>query len=383
MKWLAAFMAAAALAASPAVGEQQVLVILATWGPQPWTRDQVTAAFADADRLYRKSSFDQLKLRADVTPWLTGYAAQPDCPPPEHERIPTPLTNGPDAAAEAAGFHVGSYDRVVYIVPKTACNWLGVGVGRQVMLNGSMDTYGFVHELGHTYGLAHAHGRLCRACQKREYGDPFSPMGSGLVDFSAYEKVQLGWFRETVRLTRRGTYPLGRPDVLGATPYAAVVETAATAYWFEQRLDIAQPGLIARTIEPDVPDDDLAPSTLFIGEPTAREGTTVARGQTFRVPGVFSLQYGGGVRFAWLDRKRPAPPEVSVGGGRVTWSARDGGSGIESCRVRLDGRTIASGMAKGSATLPMLTSGTHRVSVACVDRAGNRSRATVKRLRVR
>jgi Gametolysin peptidase M11 len=50
-----------------------------------------------------------------------------------------------------------------------------------------------VHELGHTYGLAHAGASECPLCPILEQGDPFSPMGSGFVDFSAYEKHLLGW----------------------------------------------------------------------------------------------------------------------------------------------------------------------------------------------
>jgi hypothetical protein len=370
-----------AFAAEPVVGEQRVLVVLATWGPQPFAREEVASAFAEADRFYRKASFDQLSLRGDVTPWLTGYATRPECPRPPFEpgRVPAALTNGPDAAAAAAGYRVESYDRVIYVIPRIACTWAGIAAGRQVVLNDSSAWRDFVHELGHTDGLAHAKAQLCRGCQIDEYGDPFSPMGHGLVDFSAYEKLQMGWIRDVARISRAGSYRIGRPDVLGATPYALVVRTAAGEYWFEQRLDVPTHGLVVRKILPDEPNELEAPPTLLLFTPSP----TIGRGETFRVAGVFAARYGEAVRFAWLDRTRPSTPTVSVVAGRVLWTARDKGSGIASCTVALDGRTFARGEAKGSATLPAVKRGPHRVTVACVDRAGNRSRKTVKRIRVR
>lgn len=231
--------------------------MLATWGPQPFAREEVASAFAEADRFYRKASFDQLSLRGDVTPWLTGYATRPECPRPPFEpgRVPAALTNGPDAAAAAAGYRVESYDRVIYVIPRIACTWAGIAAGRQVVLNDSSAWRDFVHELGHTDGLAHAKAQLCRGCQIEEYGDPFSPMGHGLVDFSAYEKLQMGWIRDVARISRAGSYRIGRPDVLGATPYALVVRTAAGEYWFEQRLDIPTHGLVVRKILPDEPNE--------------------------------------------------------------------------------------------------------------------------------
>ena len=377
-------------ARAQAVGEQRVLVLLATWGPQPWTRPEVQQAFSEADRFLRKSSFGQLGLRGDVTDWLPGYPAFPACPPPEHERIPLPLTTGPDAAAAAAGYRVESYDRVVYIVPRLDCPWLGVGVGRQVMLNGAMNTWGIVHELGHTYGLAHARGKDCRACRTDEYGDPFSPMGRGLVDFSAYEKLALGWIPDISVATVPGRYAIGRPDVTGATPHALVVKSGAGEYWFEQRLDVDQPGLAVRRIEPDVPDDDLEPPTLFLNNPNGNGGPTVALGESFQVPGAFSIRYNASsLQFTWTDRTRPRAPRVSaprraaVGKAvRIAWTSADAGSGIASCTLSIDRRTVTRGEATGTFSIATLKRGEHTVSVICVDRAANRSRPAVKRIRV-
>ena len=359
------------------VGDQRVLIVLATWGPQPFAPADVSSAFADAARFYDKASFHQLKLTATVTPWLPAFPAPVACPDDLGDHVPTAFSSPPDAAAAAAGYRVESYDRVMYVTARMDCNWDGLGVGHQIVLNADRNWNDMVHELGHTYGLAHARREQCRGCAKDEYGDPFSPMGHGLLDFSAYEKFQMGWLHEVAHVDRPGTYSLGRPDVQGATPYALVIETGLHEYWIEQRLDATPPGLVVRSIEPDLSDFMAAPE-LMLYVPAL----TVGRGETFRIGGVFSVRYGsvGRLRFTWLDRTGPSAPSVSVSAGRITWSSLDRGSGVASCTVALDGRKVGRGAAKGSMTVPALTRGTHRLSVRCVDRAGNRSRATVRRL---
>jgi hypothetical protein len=363
--------------ADPAVGDQHVLVVLATWGPRPFPREDVSSAFAEAARFYDKSSFHQLRLSADVTPWLPAFTAAPACPDDLGDHVPAAFSGPPDAAAAAAGHRVESYARVIYVTARMDCNWDGLGVGRQIVLNADRNWNDMVHELGHTYGLAHARRETCRGCSKDEYGDPFSPMGHGLLDFSAYEKLQMGWLHEVAQIARPGMYGIGRPDVQGATPYALVVETGLHEYWIEQRLDATPPGLVIRTIEPDLSEFMAAPELmLYIPE------LTVGRGEAFRVGGVFSVRYEtvGRVRFTWLDHTGPSAPSVYVGAGQVTWSSRDRGSGVASCTVALDGRAVGRGPAKGSLPVPSVKRGKHRVSVTCVDRAGNRSRATVRPL---
>jgi hypothetical protein len=371
------FIAPAAIAADRAVGSERVLIVLATWGPQPFTPADVSSSFAEAARFYDRSSFHQLELSAEVTPWLPAFTAPAPCPEDEGDHVPASFSSGPDAAATAARYRIASYDRVMYVTARMACNWDGLGVGHQIVLNADRNWYDMVHELGHTYGLAHARREICRGCSKDEYGDPYSPMGHGQLDFSAYEKVQMGWLHEVAHISRPGTYSIGRPDVQGATPYALVIQTGLHEYWVEQRLDATPPGLVVRSIEPDLSDFMAAPELmLYI------PALTVGRGETFRVGGVFSVRYAGvgRVRFTWLDRTGPTAPSVSVHAPRITWSSRDRGSGVASCAVALDGRVVGRGGARGSVTLPAMKGGAHRASVTCVDRAGNRSRPTVRRI---
>src|SRR5262249_47016369 len=146
---LVVFIAPAAVAADPAVGDQHVLIVLATWGPQPLTREDVSSSFAEAARFYDKSSFHQLRLSADVTPWLPAFTAAPACPDDLGDHVPVTFSGPPDAAAAAAGYRVESYDRIMYVTARMACNWDGLGVGRQIVLNADRNWNDMVHELGH------------------------------------------------------------------------------------------------------------------------------------------------------------------------------------------------------------------------------------------
>jgi hypothetical protein len=386
-------------ASADSTGDHRVLVILATWGPQPWPAEDVRGVvFDEADAFLRKSSFGQLSLHGDVTPWLSAYAQRPACPAPIHERVAPGLSDGPLEAARSAGYSPAAYNRVVYVVPRTECEWNAVGVGREVLLNGMLSAWLVVHELGHTYGLAHAHGVTCMrtVCSPDSYGDPFSPMGRGLVDFSAYEKLTMGWIRDVVRTERTGSYRIGRPDILSAPPHALVVATGSGEYWFEQRLDVDPSGLAVRVVEPDVPDDDLAPPTRFQHDPM-HTGTNVVRaGEVLRSPGAFSVRYtpladgSADLQFAWIDRMRPSRPVLvaprSVRAARpfrVSWRTNDPGSGVAFCAVRLDRRLVAraKGVTAAGLVVPGVKPGLHQLSVTCSDRAGNVSAAALRRLR--
>jgi Gametolysin peptidase M11 len=356
--------------------------------------------FDEAAPFLRRSSFDRVSIHGDVTPWVRAYGdAAPVCPPPVHERVAPGLADPPTEAAVRAGYTPSSYERVIYVVPRIECPFLAVGVNREVLLNGVLSPWHVVHELGHTFGLAHAYGTRCttaNVCTHDEYGDPFSPMGRGLVDFSAYEKLAMGWIRDVVRAARTGTYHVGRPDVLAAAPHALVVATGRGEYWLEQRLDVSPPGLAVRLVEPDVPDDDLAPPTRFQHDPARTGKEVVGAGEVFRVPATFSVAYEAladgtaDLRFTWTDRVRPSRPAVSapktVRVGRlfrVAWRTVERGSGVASCTVAVDNR-IAASVEGGvtQASVSVATPGARRLGVACTDRAGNRSRVSLRRIRV-
>ncbi len=248
---------------------------------------------------------------------------------------------------------------------------------RDVLLAGPAISWaGIVHELGHTLGLVHARGTVCAprvvaGCRVNRYGDPLSPMGRGDVDFSAREKLELGWLSGVRRVSTPGTYAVGSPQEPGALPQALVVEAAAGAFWIED-VRAPTPRLVVRLVRSrDARLGQLAP-TVYL---TAGEARVA-------VPGAFRVRRAAGkLEFAWIDRLRPSPPRLQLAPRPAAetpsvlfWrGAHDAGSGVARYQVRVDGRVVAITL-RTSARLPGLARGRHLVAVTAVDRAGNPSR---------
>jgi hypothetical protein len=278
-------------------------------------------------------------------------------------------------AATAAGYDLGAYGRISYFLPDQVCSPLiGRAAGREVFIaadGGLLDDYVFVHELGHTFGLPHAARSSCaRRCRIDEYGDPLSPMGGGAVDFSALEKLELGWITGVQPVDRSRTYPVGDIDAPSSSPQALVVPTAVGEYWIEHRA--AEPRrVVVRLVKPIDPTQPVYVHSIFLAR---AEDRYVARG-------VFSVTRK--FQFKWLDRKRPSMPRArALDHAWLSWArSSDAGSGVAVYRVSLDGRLLATTTDTGTA-LPALTDGGHRVTVVAVDRAGNRSLPGVVTLHV-
>ena len=325
-----------------AVGDLRVLVVRATWGP---TIDDASALSEAAD-FYRRASFGRLRLELDITPWLRTYA-QPICPDDEQAA---------KDAARVAGYKIDSYARIAEVLPGDVCAFDGIARGDDVLVT---VPEALVHELGHTFGLKHAMSFVCtgRSCRHLdEYGDPLSPMGHGTVDFSAFEKLKLGWISSVQRADRSRTYAVADIDTPSASPQALVVPTAAGDYWIEHRG--ADPRrLIVRLIRPNTD------NSIYIAQPT----DSFLLANVFRVTRQFD--------FKWLDKKRPSTPRVRALDHTVlSWSrASDAGSGVADYRVTLDGKLLAT-TTDTETVLPALRKGGHRVTVVAFDRAGNRSR---------
>jgi hypothetical protein len=367
-------MASAALPPDPraqdAVGDLRVLVIRATWGPRPAGGGDLSGAAA----FYSRASFGRLRLQLDITPWLGAYK-EPVCPSGSSSRSVFGLVGeqAQDAAA-AAGYDVRAYGRIAYFLPDQTCNATGIGAGREVFIaaeGGLLDDQVFVHELGHTFGLPHATSSTCaRGCRIIEYGDPLSPMGGGSVDFSALEKLKLGWISAVQQVERSGTYSVANIDEPSSSPQALVVPTAAGEYWIEHRA--ADPArVIVRLVKPNDAIHPLYLRSIFLAQ---AQGRYVAKG-------VFSVTRQ--FQFMWLDRKRPSMPRVrALDHTWLSWArSSDAGSGVEVYRVSLDGEPFATTKGTGTA-LPSLAEGGHRLTVVAVDRAGNRSRPGVVNLNV-
>jgi hypothetical protein len=194
-------------------------------------------------------------------------------------------------------------------------------------------------------------------------------MGVGALDFSALEKLKLRWISSVRAVERSGTYSVAPIDEPSSEPQAAFVTTAAGEYWIERRSQT--PRLIVPLVKPDNFISPVYLRSVYVGRADER----------YIAPKLFSIGRDG--VFKWLDKQRPSTPKVRALDQTVlSWSrSADAGSGVATYRVMLDGKLLTT-TTQGSADLPALRDGGHRVTVVAVDRAGNRSRPGVANLTV-
>jgi hypothetical protein len=290
---------AAPLTPAAVTGKQRILTVLASYGQRTFPRDQMTQALAEAAAFLRKSSYGRMSLDATVTPWLDVGSSAPSCTA-ARTIMPEPLLAPVRAAARNAGYNLAAYDRVIYTVTGSNCGFAGAATDQEILLTKTPDVHTIVHELGHTWGLAHAAATAhCGTfCVTEEEGDPFTPMGVGFDDFSAYEKELLGWIEPQPRVTKPGRYSVYPTDA-HAGVHALVLNTVDGQYWIEQRPDRTTPALIVRVVHPEEPNWPFAPaSTLLLG-PVHPGHPAILPGQTFTVRGAFSVRLG-------LGKKTPA-----------------------------------------------------------------------------
>jgi hypothetical protein len=387
-------------------GEQRILVVLATWGPESFTPDEVRrVVFEETDAFMRASSFGQTWLTGDVTPWLPAFNRRLRCET-------SLIRDVSRIAAQEAGFDPVRYDRFIYVFPRTSCPFAGMASGENVWLNGSLSRKLVAHELGHTYGLSHSNTWECvrGSCTSVEYGDPYDTMGSGSGDFNAYEKFRIGWMTNVARPTAAGDFAVSALELPSTGPQALVVTSARGEYWVDYR-SIGPPGPFGgSTLPPGVlvhagPNMAAAPETvvfaqdnLLLPDPAGLGRPVFFAGETFEERGAFRvtvLEENGSeakLRFAWTDVTRPRPPRI-VGlparmrpGGtlEVGWNdAVELGSGLAAYEVSLDrAKPRRIGVQFGITPLARFRRpglGSHTLSVVAVDRAGNRSAPAVRR----
>jgi hypothetical protein len=272
---------------SAVLGKQRLLTVLVSYGPRPFTRASVTTSVNEAIAFVSRSSFGRVTLQPTTTPWLDGGAVEPSCGATSDAMF-APLR----AVAAAAGYQTRNYNRVIYVVAGPDCGFHGIEFGNEVLIVREPNARLIVHELGHTFGLPHAGAAaVCGAwCVTQEQGDPYSPMGIGFADFSAYEKEQLGWIPRQPRVTRPGKYFVYPISPSAVTRQALVIQAPEGEYWLEQRPGLATPGLIVRLVNPETASRSfIAPTTLLLA-PIRTGHPVITPGQTFRVPGEFSVK---------------------------------------------------------------------------------------------
>ena len=280
---LAAAAVALPSAQAAAKGDERVLVILASTGATPYSVADVRRTFQRASAFIEQSSFGQVHVHADVTPWLTA-TVRPSCG--ASAGTVDSLFAPPRSAAEGAGFDASRYDTVIYALPDEHCGFFGATFGHQVMLTREPTLELLLHELGHTFGLGHAQGSDCidlLRCGIDDTCDTLSPMGQGSLDYSAYEKWLLGWIPAQPHVTSPKRFVLAPPTAKSRLAQALVVDTVRGTWWIEYR---SQPfrGLVFRFVDPKNHPAPYAPSAVLILRPTKLDRPWLAKGETYRIP---------------------------------------------------------------------------------------------------
>jgi hypothetical protein len=310
---VAALLAAVSLVsgASAATGTDRVLVVLATSGPTPYSVAEFRDVAAEADGFFRTSSFGRVHLQFDVTPWLSAFASVPSCGGFSDRSMDGVVAPARDAARQA-GYNPDGYDQVLYGIGDIHCGFSGLTWGQQVMLTRPPSLELLVHELGHTLGLGHALGTTCAVrCGIIDPGDPFTPMGIGMLDFSAYEKALLGWIGPQPHAAASGTYTLVPPTQVTKRAEALVVDTPLGQWWLEYRTRPFR-GIVVRFVDAEQSTGPFDPSAAVILRPTGAKRDWVAAGETFRATGFFAVRLekaGPGaatLRLKWVGMRQHA-----------------------------------------------------------------------------
>lgn len=189
------------------LGEQKVAVLLVNFQDnQAQPISQSTAysrVFDSTSKFFQENSFDQTWLSGEVfgyyTIALSGSVCDPDA-----------LAAQANAAAAAAGVDLSGFKRKVYMFPHVpACQWTGMGhlggTTTSAWANGNFELILLGHEMGHNFGLHHAHAKNCdvaplgNTCTNLMYGDASDIMGNVKPGhYSAFQKERLGWLDDGV-----------------------------------------------------------------------------------------------------------------------------------------------------------------------------------------
>jgi len=235
-------------------GAVSTLVILVNFqdnsSAQPWTASAVqNMVFTQTSNWDMENSFQHTWLSGDVAGWFTVPVASTNCDT-------TTIKSKAQSAAQSAGYNLSTYAHYIYLMSSnTGCSaWWGLATigGGDVWVNGQ---YGiavqvFAHEMGHNFGLYHAHNLncgttvLCSSGSLGEYGDAFDTMGSAPAGhFNAFQKERLGWLNSSAyppitTVTTSGTYQIGAYEAQDTNPKSLKIPQSGSSgnyYYVEFR----------------------------------------------------------------------------------------------------------------------------------------------------
>jgi hypothetical protein len=113
-------------------------------------------------------------------------------------------------------------------------------------------------------------------------------MGSGTLDFSAYEKATLGWIPAQPHVTAPKQYVLAPPTARSKLAQALVLDTQEGTWWVEYRTTPFR-GLLFRFIDVDNRSAPYAKSAILILKPTKKARPWLVKGETYRIPFSFRV----------------------------------------------------------------------------------------------
>lgn len=399
----------------------RVLIVKMTWGPQPFASTDVDSVMGTVVPFYLSSSYGNVSIAYDQTPWLMKLQSQPPCSTlTELDSLISEMTS----FSSAAGYDPTQYNKVIFLLPRFSCSFVGIYRPGGIVLNGVLTQGLVIHELGHSFGMAHAGAFVCRYeaskrfCTAGSYGDPWDVMAPGgdttdaagpIGDFGALQKARAGWLKSYAYLGKAGTYRVGQLEATSPVPQALIIDVAGFEYWVDHREAAANDSYLASNerlgdvtkgfeVHRVSGDPLITPSGVFASDYLMPHGPAnlyyYPPDSTFVVPGEFDLQAlsrsAGNVtvRFAWLDHSPPSTPRLTIqapssptGVTSVRWArSADKGTGVKAYQVTLDSRVVATISASSKRPtfeylVTNLSSGQHRVTVVAVDYAGNASHA--------
>jgi hypothetical protein len=242
-------------------GSQSTLIMLVNFqddAVQPYAISDVLAAYSGpVNDFFIENSYGQTSIAPTVVGWYTIPDSVATC---DISQIATDANN----AATAAGVKVSNYARHVYFFPyTTACAFAGAsnvgGSPSESWINGTLDTHVLDHEMGHAFGLWHAHlldcgtsATICSGGNIIEYGDLIDTMGVAqtvAAHYNSFQKERLGWLNYgnsplITTVTSSGSYTItpyeqgSGPKTLKILKSTDSTTGAKTWYYLESRQGI-------------------------------------------------------------------------------------------------------------------------------------------------